>query len=238
MNVPAEVRDGLEAVLAAAVNIRNQPAKRWKFCSDRSEDAVTWTVVRGLQQVGRLDALLPVDVRARATDAPSLLLWGVRARGPGAGGLASRLERASTQLGERPASRTEPDVVVEWPDVVAVIEAKFGSRNDRKPADYRGWHLYLDATFAAPAETVRETGLYELVRNWRIGSELAGERRLVLVNLGRAKLDADVAALRAVVAETPSRRIVARTWANVLQETDGWLRTYGERMGLIKTQAA
>lgn len=234
MNVPPQVRDGLNEVLVAAVNVRNRASKRWKFCSDRSEDAVTWTVVRGLQQLGRVDALLPADAHSRYSDAPSVLLWGAPTGDPGATGLADRLARISKQLGERPTSRTEPDVVVEWPDLVAVVEAKLGSTNDRKPAEYRGWDLYVDGTFTAPAATVGGTGLYELVRNWRIGSELAGERRFVLVNLGTADLNDDDAALRAVITESSSGRIVARTWADVLQETGGWLRAYGEAMRLIK----
>ena len=36
-----------------------------------------------------------------------------------------------------------------------------------------------------------DQGLYELVRNWRIGSELAGDSEFVLVNLAPTKLEAD-----------------------------------------------
>src|ERR1700754_2065901 len=45
LNVPVEVRAGLNAALAGAATVGNRARKREKFCSATSEDAVTWTVV-------------------------------------------------------------------------------------------------------------------------------------------------------------------------------------------------
>ena len=103
-NVPEQVREGLDEVLAAAVNTRNLKPKAWKFCSETSEDAVTWTVVRGLQQLGELEMLLPPELRSRAAGEPSLLLWGAVAGGDEAQALAKKLERISTRLREKPHS--------------------------------------------------------------------------------------------------------------------------------------
>jgi hypothetical protein len=52
--IPIEVNDGLDTTLAEALNMRNRPSKRNAFCSASSEDAVTWTVFRGLDVIGRL----------------------------------------------------------------------------------------------------------------------------------------------------------------------------------------
>src|SRR5438105_1340118 len=44
LNVPEQVRPGLESALKRAVNTVNRTNKREKFCFETSEDAVTWTV--------------------------------------------------------------------------------------------------------------------------------------------------------------------------------------------------
>lgn len=58
LNVPEAVRDGLDVALAGAVNVTNRPTKVHKFCSASSEDAVTWTVARALEQTSSVGALV------------------------------------------------------------------------------------------------------------------------------------------------------------------------------------
>lgn len=232
-NVPKEARDGVLDVLGRAVNERNRPSKRWKFCSETSEDAITWAVVHALQRSERLAQLLPADMRPSPTD-PSVLLWGVPICGPDASDIADRLEQISRGLGEKPTARTEPDVIVGWSDVLAIVEAKLGSRNELKHSDYAGWPLYESPSyFDAPLERVAETGLYELARNWRIGSELAGDRRFVLVNLAPTTLEPDASRLRGVIRETPARRLVSRTWGDALVGAPEWIRTFAVKRGAI-----
>ena len=221
MNVPEQVREGLGLILDRAVNVQNRPMKRWKFCSDRSEDAVTWTVVRALQRRTELSRLLPSELAHLARGEPALLLWGAPAGGPGAEKLADRLAEVSSALGERPNSRTEPDVVVAWPELLLIVEAKLGSRNDLKPHGYGGWSLYTKN----PA--LKETGLYELVRNWRIGDELAGDRAFVLCNLAPEPLDRDVEVLRRLLPLGRRRALVTRRWADVVPADEEWLVVYG-----------
>ena len=55
--------------------------------------------------------------------------------------LGKQLEDVSEGLGERPTGRSEPDAIVDWRDVLAVVEAKLTSKNDSKPAGYVGWSL-------------------------------------------------------------------------------------------------
>src|SRR4051794_25696799 len=56
-NVPPEAGDP-DVALKHAVNIQNRAKKRQAFCSETSEDAVVWTIVSGLHQLDRLDALV------------------------------------------------------------------------------------------------------------------------------------------------------------------------------------
>lgn len=57
LNVPPQAASGLAATLAGAINVHNWSVKWQKFCSERSEDAVTWTVVAGLREVAGLGPL-------------------------------------------------------------------------------------------------------------------------------------------------------------------------------------
>jgi hypothetical protein len=52
LNVPDAVREGLERTLAGSLHTQNVSSKRSKFCFSSSEDAVTWTIFRRLEQAG------------------------------------------------------------------------------------------------------------------------------------------------------------------------------------------
>lgn len=235
LNVPEAVRDGLDAALAGAVNLTNRPTKRRKFCSARSEDAVTWTVARALEQAGSLGALAG-DVALGAPRA--LLLWGHPAAGPDASEVAARLEQVSDELGEKPTARSEPDVVALWPSLLAVVEAKLGSANDRQ-IGHPGYRTYLPAPglFAAGDDMICAEGSYQLMRNWVIGSMLAAQFDvpLRLVNLGPASVAPSAARFGALLAQSAGRRFEHRRWAQVLDlmpTRPPWLDEYAAARGL------
>lgn len=113
-NVPAPVRAGVTAALERAVNATNLVNKRSKFCFETSEDAVTWTVLNGLQRLGRLRATVP-----RAPDGqPGLLLWGAAVADPRATRVAVALRQASIEIGEDPCRLTEPDAILSWDELL------------------------------------------------------------------------------------------------------------------------
>jgi len=238
LNVPTEVRPGLDDVLARALNARNRPAKRWKFCSAASEDAVTWSVFRALEQAGRLKVVAPGEGE------PSLLLWGVPVSGNDAERAAAELEGLLAELGERQSGRSEPDVVLVQPDVVVIVEAKYRSGNPPQPG-YRGFERYLDrpVLFAASREQVAAAGFYELTRNWRIGVGLA-ERldgcEFELVNLGMPAIEKSAATFASLLAQTPARRFRHETWAGLLAsagDLQPWLVRYAAGRGLLQPAA-
>ncbi len=217
LNVPAAVRDGLEGVLDASLNRRNLKAKRSKFCFSTSEDAVTWTVFRWLERVGQLGVVAEAAGAGTPAGAPDLLLWGA----PTGGGGETRLALVSVldELGEPSTSRSEPDVVIAWADLMVIVEVKYRSPNDVKPG-YGHFGRYLDcaALFATPPEEVARQGLYELVRNWRIGAALAEQagRRFALVNLGPRRLAAQTPGLASTFAQSAARSFTSLAWSNLL----------------------
>jgi hypothetical protein len=122
--------------------------------SATSEDAVTWTVVQALLNAGSLGALLG---EAHLGEPTAVLLWGHPVAGAAAADVAAQLVAVSDELGENVMWRSEPDVVVLWPQQLAFVEAKYGSSNDRKP-NYKGYATYLPAQglFAADETAIRQ----------------------------------------------------------------------------------
>lgn len=237
LNVPAEARPGLSDALADAMNVRNRKSKRLKFCSARSEDAVTWTVVRALGAAGSLRALASSGVSDGQVRA--LLLWGHGVLGQDTKELRSRLEELSDKLGENPKSRSEPDVMLWTANGLTVVEAKLGSANDSAPG-HPGYPKYLTAPGlfrVDPAEVAAE-GSYQLTRNWVIGSALASglDLPLRLVNLAGPSAAATAKSFGALLASAPDRSFEHRRWRDVLADADGappWLHGYAHELGLF-----
>src|SRR5207249_4771028 len=109
--------------------------------------------------------------------------------------------------------------------------------NDTRPNDYRGWGTYLDVSSFRDSECARETGRYELVRNWRLGIELAGERPFTLVNLATSFTATErttLARLRIAFGTSSNRRFRLRNWASVCSAVllPEWFERYAARRGL------
>ena len=239
LNVPRQVRPGLAEALAHSLNRRNRARRQLRFCFEDSEEAVIWTVIRGLEQQGRLDALVaPQHPRGE----PGLLLWGAAVGGERGPELASALAEVGRSLGESAASLSEPDVVLVWPELVVIVVAKFQSGNDLRP-NHPDSGRYLDRRelFAAFPETVAAAGYYELTRSWRIGAGLAEALEIpdfLLVNLGPPdRLEAEAETFAALLARSASRDFAFWSWSDILEAAAPvapWLDRYAsERHRLL-----
>lgn len=239
LNVPRQVRPGLAEALGHSLDRRNRRAKQLKFCFETSEDAVTWTVFRGLEQQGRLDALVAPQ---HPPGEPALLFWGAPVGGVRSSEAASALVEVCRSLGESAASYSEPDVVVVWPELVVLVEARFQSGNVLRP-NQPNFQRYLDRPelFAALPETVAAAGYYELTRSWRIGAALAEALQIpdfLLVNLGPPdKLEAEAETFASLLARSTSRDFVFWSWSDILEAAapvEAWLDRYAsERHRLL-----
>ncbi len=234
LNVPSQAQAGLPDALAGAINVNNRSVKHQKFCSEHSEDAVTWTVIAGLSEVAELGSLV---AERRLGPPRALLLWGHALDGERAAEVRDGLVALSDDLGEKPDRRTEPDVIVLWPALIVFVEAKYGSANDRHP-DYAGYSTYLPAPgrFSADDRAVRREGSYQLTRNWVMGSTLADALGVsfALVNLGPSGIAHHAAGFAALLRPTPIRRFEHRTWQQALDfaPVPEWLADYARERGL------
>ena len=244
-NVPVAVRDGVTPILQAAMNFVNRGSKLEKFGSESSEDAVTWTIFAFLHRhhAGQLPVFYEQVLGIKGAHPPALLLWGVPLEPSQRGRkVQQRLIEVSDTLGEAPQRRSEPDVVLDFGSAgLAVVEVKLHSKNDiQKSAN---WSRYLPCPSAfSNADKAEASGLYELVRNWRIGHEVAGDRPFVLVNLAPADTltsTKGMAVFRRSLATSPNRSFLPLSWADFLTAarlaTGGfpqWLNDYCGARGL------
>ena len=186
-NVPIEVRDGCREVLSHALNERNRQPKIARFGFSTSEDALTWTVFTHLAHTSQLGRVFSsFDVLDAAPRTETLLLWGVPVPPTSIAEqqIHNQLVAICNDLDEDRTSRSEPDVIVDCGrSGVIVVEVKYRSANSTEERVEK-FDKYVNRTdLFANVESVRRSGPYELVRNWRVGSELALDRPFTLVNL-------------------------------------------------------
>jgi hypothetical protein len=149
--------------------------------SERSEDAVSWNVLRSLQKascLSRLAALITGRVQAQE---PILYLWGIRVSDDSFEPWDLLIQARARFEANLPVKRplTEPDIALHLPgEYVILIEAKFTSPNGvyvrgprRKPGDLTFdelLSLYYDDRLELldiPAIQARGQVAYQLYRN-------------------------------------------------------------------------
>lgn len=233
LNVPSQVREGVRETLALALNERHRTDKLIKFGFSTSEDALTWTVFRYLAGTGQLarvfTSLLALPV---STSKPTLLLWGVPCPMDVIGGheLARSVVAVSDHLDEMSSRRSEPDVIIDFGDSgLVVIEVKYRSENEKKRFDPHYYMKYLSGSNAfTDTKAVGESALYELTRNWRIGTELAQGRAFTLINLVLKPEKTGVLSMFRKGLNFEMGQFSNSTWADFLStfQKPAWLSAY------------
>jgi hypothetical protein len=190
-NIPREVQDGARETLAKSLNKINKNNKKVKFGFETSEDAVTWTVFSYLQKdqiICESLKVLDIEWLNRVPKEPSLLLWGVPVPNDDMRGIETRnkLIKVLNEIGEDPKKFSEPDVILDFGDLgIVIIEVKYRSPNDVLNRNSPKWDKYILETDAfLNSNGVKESGYYELARNWRITWDLAAGGSMALLNLG------------------------------------------------------
>jgi hypothetical protein len=216
--VPAEVLEGLMQALDDSISTINRKNKREKFCFETSEDAVTWTLFRWLESGGRLGSVAISAGLSEPSGSPSLLLWGGGVSGTEVVCVHENYLAVSNALKEPADRKTEIDMILAWPELLICIEAKHRSLNER-PSKKKPFNAYVaGAPFRATEREIENVNLYQLTRNWSLGTRLARElrRRLLLVNLGPAAIGRDAAFAR-LLDQTSARRFAFVSWGTLLE---------------------
>ena len=239
-NVPPEVRSGAIQALSSALNVGSRTKKLHCFGFNTSEDALTWTVFSHLQGSGQLAQsvghLLPNITRSE----PTMLLWGAPVPKESLRGqeLGRTLMSSLKHLGENKNSFSEPDVLLDFgQEGLVLIEVKFRSGNDQKPPGSKASKYTIGSAAFRDERIALESNMYELVRNWRIGFDLAGERPMTLVNLVVSAKSNEEACMKnfcSGIAEDSSHRFVQIMWSDFFDRTAApvWLQDYRRKLGI------
>jgi hypothetical protein len=221
-NVPERFRAQLNETLAAAANVGNRTTKISKFTYSTSEDAVTWTIFRWLEDEGAQELIARAAGLPTPKGDPEILYWGAPIGGQPTN-LSIQLQNICLGIDGKAYRLTEPDVVIAWPSQVVFVEVKYQAKNEYKPG-YPHFARYTDGqaaadTFALPAVEVSDAGWYELTRNWRIGSQLAVERKaaFTLVNLAPERIRGEATRFEATIRKTRTRRFAFVSWAQLIR---------------------
>jgi hypothetical protein len=246
-NLPLELRDGVDAALALSLNGQTRKTKRRRLGFSTSEDALTWTIFAWLAR-DQLQVLRTIGYRlfglADVQEA-TVLLWGAPVPPTSKGDdVRLRLVQVLDTLGEHSRRRSEPDVVIDYGrGGLVLVEVKWRAPNDIVlDARVGKFDRYVDGSvsFAAPA-LAKKSGLYELVRNWRIGWDLAAGRPFRLVNLGPESLFQSPAlgVLKGALPHSSDKRFQTLSWNEFLRvlksEFGGiphWLRAWLHERGV------
>lgn len=189
-NIPFEVRNKnlLEYVLMEnSLNITNRKNKLNSFSNANSEDALTWTVFYYLFEKKILTDVINkiFKQKNRFTKNPDVYLWGSNLKGENKSKLISEFYRLSENANEKISSRTEPDVILDFKEEgIIFIEVKYKSPNEIKKNKLTTFDNYISNNAFKSSKSAKESGMYELVRNWYFGYHLSANREFTLINLG------------------------------------------------------
>lgn len=167
------------------------------LCSPRSEDILTWTVFRTLEQAGSLNKIATY-LGIEEANGLELLFWMFhtqKLQSPEQTALWELLREVDGELG---GQATEPDVVLIGGGEVCFVEAKLGEPG-KKPTLWFGQdakRLPLYERYLAEKETAlfckelsdgEKQEFYQLIRNvfyaWALGTKLHPNRKPVVVCL-------------------------------------------------------
>ncbi len=167
------------------------------LCSPRSEDILTWTVFRTLEQAGawaKTGAYLGLEL-VNGLDVLYWMFHAEKLQSPEQTALWEMLREVDGELG---GQATEPDIVLIGQQEVCFVEAKLGEP-DKKPTlwigqDAKRFPLYERyraerhvRLFERELSDGEKQEFYQLIRNvfyaWALGSKVARNRKALVVCL-------------------------------------------------------
>lgn len=229
-NIPEEIYPGIEEVSGSALNELNRTTKWQRLCFDTSEDAVTWSFFRFLQQTAQIHSAFNLNGEFN-----NLYFWGVPFPIVQNSEFPQHLKSTLvSRFEENPSKCSEPDVIIETSKEITFVEVKYLSLNDCERKKKRRYSDYIcgnEELFTKSLAEIEKDGYYELCRNWAIGSTIANrfKKEFRLVNLGLAdRCNGSATAFAESLNQTPHRRFEFLNWANVIGrvELTNWMDQY------------
>ena len=226
-----EYEDYLDNVLSGDPEDRNllqhvfKVKREQRFARERSEDALTFNVLRTLEREGVLHDVAPAMSGYHEQNA-TISYWSLSAQ---TGELHAGLADARKTFGEEDGRGTEPDVIIETDSTLLVIEAKLDSAHETKPSKTEVLRTYASAAggwygkvFRSSADEVaRKQKLYQLMRLWLLGTWMADRagKRFVLVSLTPEACEKGISARFGVhIVASEKQQFVRHTWEQIREQ--------------------
>lgn len=233
-NIPVEVHAGMLNCLQRSLNQQSRPTKLKRLSFQTSEDAVSWTVFRYLQDRHLIDPIFGISK-------PRVLFWGAEYPVHPVGQVvpvAETLRGLLLSLGEHPDRLSEPDLMLVSENDLIFVEVKYRSLNSRQ-REYKNFGRYLKKApgiFRSPIQ-VSQAGFYELTRNVVIASALAKALRIPnwkVINLASTRCQKSAVEFQKLL-KTP-KHFEFWSWKQLLDKTQksrvAWFQTYLQHKGL------
>jgi hypothetical protein len=172
-NIPKYLHSNLEVTIKNSFNIRNRKNKWNRIGFNTSEDALTWSFFKYLENYNYLITVFGNLLNIKFDDA-KIYYWGYYDNKNEL--IISELLNASDYYGENTISRTEPDIIILFNKKILIfIEVKYLSANTKIPKNkiYKiDQYLRQSKEYYIDRKTVKDCGYYELIRNWSIGCKI------------------------------------------------------------------
>lgn len=196
-----------------------------RLAREKSEDAVTWNVLRALENVGPLESWV-AHTTGRTPGRLQLAYWScdpVTLRDHKA------LADARGAFNEQAHRGSEPDVIAFGPSALIFIEAKLMSRNQTRPSEPQAaeqrytqgaGEWYPSVVKSDFREVAIDHQFYELLRLWLLGTWAANRTDVpfYLINLTADQRERDIEMrFGRHIKESPERSFRRATWEGVLK---------------------
>lgn len=188
-NIPVLLQPNLDFVLNNSLNLINRVNKRNKIAFSTSEDALTWSFFKYFAVTKRLNDLLKLLNIDSEESFYDIYLWGTN--------ICSQITdsdfykqfiQISNSFNEDYKKMTEPDVIIKLNDELIFIEVKYQSANN-VITDIKKFDKYFISD--VDLMKLKDSGHYELYRNWAFAFKLGNGSKFKLINLGLQKLFID-----------------------------------------------
>ena len=217
------------------------------LCSPRSEDVLTRTVFRSLEQARALDRVAKY-LGVQATSDLQVLYWMFHAEKPQSDEQTALWELLRDVDGELGGQVTEPDIVLIGQREVCFVEAKLGEP-DKKPTLWRGkeakrvplYEKYLankgTTLFRRELNDGEKEEFYQLIRNvfyaWALAAKLQNRKPLVICLVNERNWSAPTRSIREtfedfrnllredLASPVPRSNLVLKTWQGLAHELQG-----------------
>jgi len=170
--------------LNKSLNRVNITSKINNFKLSSSEDALTWIFFIYFVKYSRLELLQ--KLLKIANPIKEILLWGNPLIDETNCDYKNRLIKICLKFGEKINSLSEPDCIIITDEYIYFIEVKLKSNNAYEP-DLSKFDKYNYAKAYINYEEAKNSKLYELARNWSIGSKFSEDKNFYLYNLSLNK---------------------------------------------------